>query len=148
MTVTFCGHSSYIENHEDKRKILKFLESSIKGKNVVFLLGGYGGFDRSAYSVASTYKKEHPNATLIFVTPYLNESYQRNHLALLKEEYDSILYPPIENRPPKFAITYRNRYMVDESDIVIAYVKRNFRGAFKTLEYAKKLNKKILNIAN
>lgn len=62
-----------------------------------------------------------------------------------KDEYDNTLkifddtiYPDIEKVPPGFAIIKRNEWMIDNSDFLIAYVKNDFGGAYKTLQYAEK----------
>lgn len=65
-------------------------------------------------------------------------------LALL---YDSIVYPQIEDKPLRFAISYRNRWMVKGADLVVAYVNHKWGGAYKTYAYAIKLGKMIFNLA-
>lgn len=62
--------------------------------------------------------------------------------------YDSIIYPPIENTPPKFAIIKRNEWMVNKSDLIIAYVNRSYGGAYKSFAYAEKKKKTIINLAD
>ena len=62
--------------------------------------------------------------------------------------YDSSIYPPIETVPPKFAITKRNEWMVSNADLIIAFVKHKYGGAYKTLTWAKRKNKKIINLCN
>ena len=94
------------------------------------------------------YKKTHPNVSLIFVTPYIREEYQKAHLGFHNERYDGMVYPPIENIPLKFAILYRNKYMVEESDFVIAYITHNYGGAYKMYSYAKSKGKNVINIAD
>ena len=37
--------------------------------------------------------------------------------------------------------------MVDQADLIIAYVDHPYGGAYKTLEYAKKKQKNIINLA-
>lgn len=59
--------------------------------------------------------------------------------------YDVTLYPEIEDKPPKFAIVYRNRWMVDKADLVIAYVNYRRGGAYKTYAYAKRKGKTVIN---
>ena len=61
--------------------------------------------------------------------------------------YDYSLYPPIEKTPLKFAISKRNKWIVNEADLIIAYVSRNYGGAYSALKYAEKLKKKIINLA-
>jgi uncharacterized phage-like protein YoqJ len=110
-------------------------------------LGGYGGFDDFAYDCCKKYKQTHPGISLVFVTPYLTEAYQKDHLQNQEKRFDYILYPEIENRLPKYAIVYRNKYMVEKADVVIAYVLHDFGGAYATYTYAKRKGKEIFNLA-
>jgi len=48
----------------------------------------------------------------------------------------------------KAAITKRNRWMVDASDYVIAFVYRDFGGAYTTLKYAQRSGKRIIQLAD
>ena len=73
--------------------------------------------------------------------------YQKNHLDDQKRRYDYIIYPEIEDKPKRYAISYRNKYMVEKSDCVIAYVLHKWGGAYSTYTYAKRKGKTVLNIA-
>lgn len=46
--------------------------------------------------------------------------------------------------PQRYAITHRNRYMVDKADFVVSYVLHGWGGAVQTLEYAKQKRKSIV----
>jgi len=111
-------------------------------------LGGYGEFDSFAYDCCKKYKETHPNISLVFVTPYLTTDYQCNHLQYQETRYDSILYPEIEDKPKRYAITYRNKYMVEKADYVVAYVSHNWGGAYTTYRHAKRKHKEIFNLGN
>ena len=141
MIVTFCGHSDYRESSSDEDKILSILEENTAGQKVDFYLGGYGNFDNFAYNCSKKYKALHPSARLIFITPYYPPRETPQH-------YDEIIYPSLENIPLKFAISHRNRWMIDKADIVIAYICHKVGGAYKSLALAKHQNKPIFNIAN
>lgn len=147
MIVTFCGHSDFVVNEKYEQKIMALFEKKIAGETVDFYLGGYGGFDDFVYRCAKKYKRKNPNASLVFVTPYLTADYQKNHLIDSKEKYDFIIYPEIENKPKRFAITYRNRFMVDNADIVIVYIEHDWGGAYKTYKYAKSKGKLVINLS-
>ena len=110
-------------------------------------LGGYGGFDNFAYDCCKKFKETHNNIPLIFVTPYLTVEYQKDHLNHQKTRYDVIIYPEIENKPPRYAITYRNKYMVEKADFVVAYMTHDWSGAYKTYQYANLKKKPIFNIS-
>ena len=147
MIISFCGHSCFRQSEKYKKTLFDFFEKVIGEKTVSFYLGGYGGFDDFAYSCAKEFKEKHQGASLVFVSPYLTLSYQKNHLAYKKEKYDSILYPEIEDKPLKFAISYRNKYMVEAADIVVAFVNQKYGGAYQTYQHAKRKGKTIFNLA-
>ena len=78
MIVTFCGHADYSPSKQDEQRILDFLEQKIGDQSAELYLGGYGHFDRFAYLCGKKYQCDHPNVKLVFVSPYLTESYQKN----------------------------------------------------------------------
>lgn len=140
MVISFFGHRDFCESGAYEKKLLDILEDLV-GQNVAeFYLGGYGEFDSFAYRCCKQYKKTHPHVKLIYVTPYLLQ----NDLKEKSENYDEILYPEIENVPPKFAILYRNRYMVEKSDLVISYIQYHRGGAYQAYSYARKKGKRIV----
>ena len=148
MVVTFCGHSQFRRTEGLARELLAFLEEKIGDAPADLYLGGYGDFDRFAYDCCKKYKETHPNVSLVYVTPYLTVEYQRNHLEYEKTRYDAILYPDIEKIPPRLAIVYRNRYMVEMADLVVAYVSHSWGGAYATYQHAKKKGKVIYNLSD
>ncbi|MBQ3132677.1 MAG: hypothetical protein IJC17_00165 [Clostridia bacterium] len=60
-------------------------------------------------------------------------------------EYEETVYP-LEGVPARFAIDRRNRWMIEQSDIVVTYVNRGFGGAAKFKEIAKKKEKTIIEL--
>lgn len=146
MIITFFGHSGFIGTKEYEEKLLSFLEKNVGENPVQMYLGGYGGFDEFAYSCCKKYKENHPKASLIFVTPYITLEYQKNHLDRLKSLYDIILYPEIEDKPKRFAIYYRNKFMVESADFVITYVVHSYGGAYTAYKIAKRRGKNIFNL--
>ena len=148
MIVTFCGHAHFSKSEEYEQQILAFLEENVGDQPADMYLGGYGSFDSFAYDCCKKYKETHPNVSLVFVTPYLSIDYQKNHLDYQKTRYDSILYPEIEDKPKRFAIIYRNKYMVEMADYVVAYVLHDKGGAYATYKHAKRKGKEILNLAS
>ena len=65
---------------------------------------------------------------------------------LLCDTDHTLLPEGIETVPPRFAIEYRNKWMIDHSDIVVTYVRRSFGGAAKFKNSAKKKNKKVIEL--
>lgn len=64
----------------------------------------------------------------------------------IEDEYDDTTYPPLEGVPLKFAISKRNEWMVDQADVVVAYVQHSWGGAAATLRYAESKHKRIIRI--
>ena len=147
MIITFFGHTDFPAEEKSRTAVISVLEERVGNENVEFYLGGYGNFDSFALSCCKEYKKNHENASLVFVTPYITEEYQKNHLSEISKNFDSVIYPEIEQVPLRFAISYRNRYMVDSADLIICYVKREYGGAYQAIKYARKKGKQIINLA-
>jgi nucleoside 2-deoxyribosyltransferase len=62
--------------------------------------------------------------------------------------YDEIIIPEeLCGVHYKAAIQKRNRWMVDRADCLIAYLFRDFGGAYETVKYAKKQGKPVINLA-
>ena len=141
MTVTFCGHGSIYYDETIIEKLFTVLEQLINNGAEKFLLGGYGNFDKLSAKTVKTLKEKYPDINSIMVIPYLDRKYDFTL-------YDYTIYPPLENVPPKYSIIKRNEWMVDNSDIVVAYVNHSWGGAIKTLNYAKQKGKHIINLCD
>jgi hypothetical protein len=62
--------------------------------------------------------------------------------------YDEIWYPIDSKTHPKAAITKRNQWMIDNADLLVAYVEPDRKGgALTTLKYAQKQGVEIINLA-
>ena len=84
----------------------------------------------------------------MFDSATATESYQKNHLSYIKESYDEILYPPLEGVPYRFAISARNKWLVENSDLIVFFVRRRFGGAYTAYLHAKKKGKQIINLCS
>lgn len=141
MIVTFCGHSQIPQSEEVEKWLYAITQNLIEQGATTFYLGGYGEFDSLAASVLRTQKKRYPQIELVLVLAYLNTG--RN-----TSDYDSTVYPPLETVPRRFAISHRNRWMVESADIVVAYVLHDWGGAATTLRYAKQKKKPVILYEN
>ena len=146
MIVTFIGHSQFLNYDECENKILAFLGKSVGDNSVSFYLGGYGAFDEFAYECCKKYKETHKSVSLIFVTPYITLNYQKNHLNFMSSKYDGIIYPEIESKPLKYAIIYRNKWMIEKADLIICGISHTYGNAYKVYKYAKQKGKLIFNV--
>ena len=138
MKVTFCGHREVFRQEEIRAWLFNAADQLIRQGADMFLLGGYGTFDHIAASVVWDLKKRYPHVQSVLVKPYLDRDMDES-------KYDWTVYPALETVPPQFAISHRNRYMVEASDIVVAYVLHGWGGAAQMLEYAKQKKKTIVS---
>lgn len=128
----FIGHR---EASDDLLPVLRAaIEQHIVEYGVTeFLVGKYGGFDRLAAQCVIEAKRAHPHITLTLLLPY----YPSERKVDLPKGFDGSCYPPGQESVPKqVAIVRANRYAVDHSDYLIAYVWHAGSNARKVLEYA------------
>ncbi len=91
MIAAFFGHLNFQASAESEVRLFKLLQERIGDKPADIFLGEYGIFDSFAYNCCIKYKETHPCISLIFVTPYLDDKYQKRHME--NRRYDTILYP-------------------------------------------------------
>lgn len=138
MIVTFCGHAQISQSEKIEKWLYAVTQKLIEQGATTFYLGGYGAFDSLAASVLREQKKQYPQIKLVLVLAYLNTGKNTSG-------YDSTVYPPLETVPRRFAISHRNRWMVEASDVVVAYVLHDWGGAATTLRCAKQKKKQIIS---
>ena len=145
MRICFFGHAQAYCSDEIKQQLVDLLRDFANSEDCEFWFGGYGRFDDLAYGcvgeVTSGFKIQR-----VFVTPYITESYQKNQLECKKYKYDCLIYPEIEKVPYRFAIVARNRWIVNQSDVVICYVNHLYGGAYNAVRHAKSHGKRIINL--
>lgn len=148
-TVSFFGNRFINENIDDIMD--KLLYQIITDNNYTeFLVGRDGDFDIMVASAVRRAKKRFANYNfqLVWVMPYLKSEY-KNNANEFDRFYDIVEICELsEMAYPKAAIQIRNKNMIDRSDFCVFYVKENKGGAFKTMQYAIKRNKNIINLAS
>ena len=140
-----CGFG-HREFYKDIKKELQFeIERLIVEDGITtFMTGGMGGFDSLFSSIVRSCKTHHKNIRLVLVKPYFSNELNSNK-EFYECFYDDIIIPEeIAGCHYKSAITKRNRWMVDQSDVVISGVYREYGGAYDTINYAERNNKKII----
>ena len=138
MTVAFCGHAQISQSEKIEKWLYAVTQKLIEQGATTFYLGGYGAFDSLAASVLREQKKRYSQIELVLVLAYLNTGRDTSG-------YDSTVYPPLETVPRRFAISHRNRWMVESADVVVAYVLHDWGGAATTLRCAKQKKKQIIS---
>jgi hypothetical protein len=141
---TFFGHQ--IINKNIKELLMCQVENLITEYGVnIFYVGNNGQFDHLVAAVLRELKSRHPQISYSIVLAYLPER-EKEHNQL---SYTETIYPEgLEDTPPRFAISKRNKWMVQQSEYVIAYVEHSFGGAAQFTEYARKKHRTVINLAD
>lgn len=139
MYCCFIGHSIIYDMDNVKGQLHSIVQELIQSGVTTFYNGGKGQFDALGARAVYDLKKSYGHIKNVLVSPYPNVDKYAAQL------FDEVIYPGLEKYPRKFAIVYRNRFMVDNSDYAIAYVTHGWGGAAQTLEYAMKKGLHIIN---
>lgn len=146
-TVSFFGHRKLYDLRQIDERLSPLIKELIQTKPyVAFLIGRHGEFDEYAASVIKRVRKEigSDNNDLTLVIPYTVAD-----IEYYEKYYDNVIIPEsVEGAHPKLAITLRNRWMVEQSDLVIVNVEHSKGGAYTAMKYAEKNNKKIINLCD
>ena len=140
MTVTFFGHKDTPKEIEPTLRTT--LVDLIENKNVtVFYVGNNGNFDTMV-------RRQLEDLSLTYPITY---NVVLAYLPTKKSEYEyytnTILPEGIETAPKRFAISYRNKWMIQQSDVVVTYVTHSFGGAAKFKEMAEKQDKTVIELS-
>ena len=140
MTVTFFGHKDTPKEIEPtlRTTLVDLIENHDATK---FYVGNNGNFDtmvrRQLENLSQTY-----SITYNIVLAYIPTK---------KSEYDdytnTILPEGIETVPKRFAISYRNKWMLEQSDVVVTYVTHSFGGAWQFKAMAERQGKTVIELS-
>lgn len=150
-TVSFFGHRSIERASEVENRFDKLLHELIAQKEYVeFLIWRDGEFDLLASAAIKRAVREYGygNTHFTLVLPYMKAEYRDNEKEYL-DYYDEVeVCAESADAHPKAAIQIRNRNMVDRSDLVVCCIQHKSGGAYKTMQYAEKQGKSIINLAD
>ena len=151
-TCCFTGHRNLKHSKERIKEVLKNTIIQLIKKGIIYYgCGGALGFDTIAATTILELKKEYPQIKLILVLPCRNqadkwsdkdiEEYER-----IKEQADKIRI--LSETYTNTCMHERNRHLINNSKYCIAYLTENYGGTFYTVNYAKKRNINVINIAD
>ena len=138
------GHRNVFENISSK--LDNAVEEAITQGCEIFYTGAMGDFDSLFSSAVRSAKKVYPHIKLIGVKPYFTNDINtdKDYYAAL---YDDIIIPDeLAGIHPKAVIKARNRWIIDNSDIVLIYTVRNFGGAYEAKRFAERNGKRLIKI--
>jgi len=150
-TACFSGHRTHkIKNTEDMTANLNaILTAAIEQGYTHFISGACAGFDLLAAEAVIALKQKYPHIKLILAVPFpeqadkwANEAKQR-YLRILVASDDMKLVSQSYYRGVYYV---RNRFMVDNSSLLICYFNGSSGGTAYTVEYADKKGLRIYNL--
>ena len=138
---TFFGHRDCPETI--KPYLREVLTDLIINQEVdTFYVGNQGRFDGIVRSVLRELEQEHPEIHYAVVLAYMPGK---------KNEYDdfsdTILPEGIEAVHPRYAISWRNRWMLQRSDYVVTYITHSWGGAAQYAQKAKRAGKTVMDVS-
>ena len=136
-TVTFFGHRDTPKEIEPALRLT--LIDLIENKNAtVFYVGNHGNFDAMVRHQLDDLSKTYPIKYYIILAYMPGKNDTRDEHSILPEG--------IETVPRRFAINYRNKWMLNKSDIVVTYVTRPIGGAWEFKHMAERYRKHVVEI--
>ncbi len=137
---TFFGHRECPDAVEPR--LWAVLETLIVEHGVdLFYVGHQGQFDalvrRTLRTLCQTYPRIHYAVVLAYLPGPGGDP----------QDYADTLFPEgIETVPRRYAISWRNRWMLGRADYVVTYVTHSWGGAARFAELAKKQGKMVWNL--
>lgn len=153
-TVCFAWHRQIREPiSEVERRLTETIENLIQKGYLYFGAGGARGFDALASEVVLKLKDTYPQIHLILVLPFDEQySHERNwtwseidQYHRLKEQATKVV---VLATGYASGIYYRrNRHLVDNSSVCVAYMSKANSGTGYTVNYAKARKLEVINTA-
>lgn len=138
---TFFGHR---ECPDSVKPILQeVLVDLIDNHRVdMFYVGNQGQFDAMVRSTLRELKKVYPQTDYAVVLAYMPG--KRNEY----DDYSDTMLPEgIETVHPHYAISWRNNWMLRQSDYVVTYITHGWGGASQHADKARRQKKTVINIS-
>ena len=138
---TFFGHSECYGL--DAVTLRSTIEDLIKQGVTEFLVGNQGQFDAMVRNCLKSLQQQYPDIRYTVVLAYLPK--EKGEF----EDFSDTMYPEgIECVHPKFAIDWRNRFLISSADVCLCFINRTFGGAYKFAHMAKTRGLTVINLGN
>ena len=151
-TVCFTGHRTIpmLKKWKIEKKLKDTLETLIEEGYCYFGAGGALGFDTIAAQTVLNLKKKHPEIKLILVLPCKNQTrgWDEKDISAYEsiiEQADKVVYT--QEHYDRGCMFKRNRHLVDNSSVCVAYLTEEKGGTAYTVNYANQKGIKVINIA-
>lgn len=139
---TFFGHRECLDSI--KAQLREVLIDLVINHDVdMFYIGNQGRFDAIARGVLRELKKEYSHVNYAIALAYM-PGRQTEY-----DEYSDTMLPEgIESVHPRYAISWRNNWMLKKSDYVVTYITHSWGGAAQFVSKAEKQGKIIVDLVS
>lgn len=146
-TCAFTGHRA-VGRDMDYLLLERVVERLIKNGYRRFMCGMAVGFDQVAAQCVLDFKSKY-DVQLVACVPCLSQS--ETFYSAARETYERILslcdeQIILSDFYFKGCMQQRDRFMVENSDALVCYLRKNSGGTFYTVNYAKERGKKIIEL--
>ena len=135
-----------------KARIREEVINLIENEDVdTFLVGEIGGYEVDAYDVVLDVQKEYPHIRIYLVISKMTDLHEMGvcdaAYVVERRGFDDFILPPkCEFGYKKLCIVYRNRYIIENTNFIIAY--NNHEGkAYEFCKAAKGKGVKVIELA-
>ena len=137
---TFFGHRECPDSI--KIKLKDVLIDLITNNDVdMFYVGNQGRFDAIVRSVLREVKKEYPQINYAVVLAYMPGEHTKY------DDYSDTMLPEgIESVHPRYAISWRNNWMLRQANYVVTYITHSWGGAARYYKGAISAKKTVINL--
>ena len=144
----FTGHRSLSGTDFDEHLLERVILNLVKNGYTRFLCGMAVGFDMKAAQAVLALKGEY-DIQLVACLPCTNQS--ERFSAKSKALYDEILGQCDERivlgeEYARGCMQRRDRYLVDNCDVLVSFLRKTSGGTYYTVNYARKSNKKVIEL--
>lgn len=139
LVCTFFGHRECyaLDMGELQNAIEKLIEQGVN----MFYVGHHGGFDGMVHTCLKQLQKQYPHMQYAVVLTRLPEVKGKF------DDFSDTVYPEgIESVHPKYAINWRNKWMIAASDYCVCYVNHTWGGAYQFAKKAKSSGLTVINL--
>ena len=140
---TFFGHRECSDSI--KPQLREVLIDLVMNHNVeMFYVGNQGRFDAIVRGVLRELKKEYPQMRINYAVVLAYFPGKQNE----DDDYSDTMLPEgIESVHPRYAISWRNNWMLQQSDYVVTYITHSWGGAAQYAAKAARQGKSVVNLA-
>ncbi len=149
----FSGHRNLTKDELERacRSIAELVPMLVKQGITRFYAGGAVGFDMAAAVAVLNLKHIYPELHLTLALPCRGHTakwskYDKELFSRVTERADSVVY--VSDEYSRGCMQKRNKFMVDRSTLLIAWLSSERGGTYNTVAYAEKQGIKVMNLAD